>query len=116
MNYLKENNEDIAGFPFAIHHPCKEEGYIFLECGLPVGQKLAGNEKIEYKEIPAGKHVVASHFGHFKTVQITYDAAQKYIEENNLEMDGIAFQMYVTDPMKEPDQSKWETKVYFPIK
>ena len=38
-----------------------------------------------------------------------------YIEENSLEVTGSPFEMYITDPMKEPDQSKWETKVYFPI-
>ncbi|PLX10951.1 MAG: hypothetical protein C0597_15900 [Marinilabiliales bacterium] len=115
MIYLKENNEEIAGFPFAVYHPYEEEGYTMLECGLPVSKKLDGNDLIKYVEIPAGKTIMASHFGHYNSVRLTYDVLQKYIEENSIEITGSPFEMYITDPMKEPDQSKWETKVYFPI-
>lgn len=59
---------------------------------------------------------MASHFGHFNSVKTTYNALQKYITENKIEMNGDPWEMYITNPFKEPDQSKWETKVYFPIK
>ncbi|MCK5028518.1 MAG: GyrI-like domain-containing protein [Bacteroidales bacterium] len=116
MNYLKNNNTDISGSPFAIYHPCEDAGQTILECGLPINMKLAGEENISFIEIPASKTIMASHFGHYKTVRTTYEALQKYITENNIEIIGSPWEMYITDPMKEPDQSKWETKVYFPIK
>lgn len=116
MNYLKNNNTDISGSPFAIYHPCENAGQTILECGLPINMKLAGEENINFIEIPAGKTIMASHFGHFRSVKTTYEALQKYITENNIEIIGSPWEMYITDPMKEPDQSKWETKVYFPIK
>jgi len=116
MRYIRENNEEIAGSPFAIYHPIEEEGTVLLECGLPVNAKLQGEEPINFITIPESKVLIASHFGHFKTVQKTHKKLKKYIAENNLEMAGTPWEMYITDPMKEPDQSKWETKVYFPIK
>lgn len=116
MKYLKNNNTEISGSPFTIYLPSEKEGFIILECGLPVDKKIAGKDKITYKELPAGRIVTASHFGHFNTVKTTYEAIQNYITKNNLEINGSPWEIYITDPMKEPDEKKWETKVYFPIK
>ncbi len=116
MKHLNEHNEEIAGFPFTIYHSMEEDGFITIECGLPVSKKLEENDKIKSIELPAGNTIMASHFGHYTTLKLTYEAIQKYIEENNLEIIGAPFEVYVTDPIQEPDQSKWETKVYFPIK
>lgn len=116
MSYLKRNNQDFTGFPFAIYHPSENEGMIILECGLPVNKKMEGTEKIKYLELPKCKVVMASHFGHYNTVKSSYAVIQKYIEKNNLEILGPPWEIYMTDPLKEPDQDKWETKVYFPIK
>lgn len=116
MRFLRENDEDIDGHPFTIYHYFNENEKVKLECGLPVSRKLTETENIKYIEIPAGNAVMASHFGHFSTVQKTYAAIEKYVQENNLKINGIPFELYITDPMKEPDQSKWETNIYFPIK
>ena len=116
MKHLKENNEEINGAPFAIYHPCEVEGHTMLECGLPVSKETLGNDNINFIEISEGKTIMASHFGHYNTVKITYDAIQEYIAKNQLELNGSPWEMYITDPMQEPDQTKWETKVYFPIK
>ncbi len=116
MAYLKNNNIEITGSPFAIYHACIVEGHTMLECGLPISTKIAGKENIKFIELPASKTIMASHFGNFNTVKTTYGALQKYISENNLEVTGSPWEVYITDPMQEPDQSKWETKVYFPIK
>lgn len=116
MRYIKENNEEIAGSPFAIHYPVEEAGKTLLECGLPVNATLQGEDLINFITLPESKVVVASHFGHFSTVKKTHEAIKKYITDNNLEVTGTPWEMYITDPMKEPDQNKWETKVYFPIR
>lgn len=116
MSYLKRNNQDFKGFPFAIYHPSENAGMFVLECGLPVKQKMTGTDQIKYMELPKCKVVMASHFGHYKTVKSTYVIIEKYIKENNLEISGSPWEIYMTDPLKEPDQDKWETKVYFPIK
>ena len=115
MRYLREHDEELDGHPFTIYH-FNENDQVKLECGLPVSTELEGTEDIKYIELPPGKAVMASHFGHFSTVQKSYEAIEQYMKENNLEADGTPFELYITDPMKEPDQSKWETNIYFPIK
>ncbi len=116
MNYLSEVNSEISGPPFAIYHKSETEGYTLLECGLPINSKIEGKDNINFLEITPTKTIMASHFGHYNTVKTTYNALLKYINENKIEVTGSPWEMYITDPMKEPDQSKWETKVYFPIK
>jgi effector-binding domain-containing protein len=116
MSYLNKNNLDISGAPFALYHESENEGYTLLECGLPINSKIEGENNIEFLEIAATKTIMASHFGHYNTVQLTYNALSDYIIKNDIEIIGTPWEMYITDPMKEPDQSKWETKVYFPIK
>jgi len=116
MSYLSKNNVDISGPPFAIYHESETEGNTILECGLPIKSKIEGKDKINFLEIAPTKTIMASHFGHYNTVKITYDKLLNYITENGIEVTGVPWEMYITDPIKEPDQSKWETKVYFPIK
>jgi effector-binding domain-containing protein len=116
MGFLKKNNVELEGSPFAIYHPTEEEGYTMLECALPVMKKITGEDNIKYIEIPEGKAVMASHFGHYNTVKTTYKEILNYISENNLEVNGSPWEVYITDPTKEFDQSKWETQVHFPIK
>ena len=116
MKFLNDNNEEISGSPFAVYHPSQVEGYTILECGLPVGKKISGKDNIKFIELPATKTIMASHFGHYNTVKTTYKTLEKYIDDNNIVVTGSAWEVYITDPMLERDHSKWETKVYFPIK
>jgi len=116
MDFLNENNLEIYGPPFAIYHESETEGFTLLECALPIKTKIKGKDNINFIEILPTKTIMASHFGHYNTVKTTYSELFKHINENSLNVTGSPWEMYITDPMKEPDQSKWETKVYFPIK
>ena len=116
MKYLKTNDQEIAGFPFSIYHESETEGNTILECGLPIDKEIEGEGNIMFKKLPETKVLVASHFGHFNSVEKTYKALREYISENGIEVTGAPWEIYLTDPMKEPDQSKWETKIFFPIK
>jgi len=40
----------------------------------------------------------------------------KFIEENEKEINGASWEVYITDPMSEPDTSKWVTQIYYPVK
>lgn len=52
MSYLKQNNLEMSGSPFSIYHPSLKEGYVILECGLPVNKKIEGYKNIVFKELP----------------------------------------------------------------
>ena len=115
-SYFKQNNIEISGSPFTYYHSVNNDySDIVFDFGFTTNTKQAGNHEIKYIEIPAGKTIMASHYGHFKTVKKTHDAIRAYISEHQLKQNGTHWEVYITDPLKEPNQSKWETHVYFPI-
>ena len=38
------------------------------------------------------------------------------MESEGLEGAGAPWEVYVTDPGAEPDQSKWRTEIFFPVR
>ena len=114
--HLKANNMDITDPPFVIYHTSNKEDHTILECAIPISEKIIELDNMKIIELPASKTIMATHFGHYNTVKTTSDALQHYINENKIEVTGSRFEIYITDPMQEPDSRKWETKVYYPIK
>lgn len=116
-SYFKENHIEPSGFPFTYYLDVDSTySNIIFEFGFPTEKKYAGNEYVKFIEIPSGKAIMASHYGHFKTVKLTHDYVLNYMKENNLQPNGRHWDIYITNPLQEPNQSKWETQVYFPIK
>ena len=115
--YFKENHIKPSGFPFTYYLDVDSTySNIVFEFGFPTEKKYEGNEIVKFIEIPSGKVIMASHFGHFKTVKLTHDYVRNYMKENNLEQIGRHWDIYITNPLQESNQSKWETQVFFPIK
>jgi len=44
-----------------------------------------------------------------------HEALGAYMEEKNMKLVGAVMEEYVTDPMSEKDQSKWLTKISYPV-
>ncbi|NOQ26333.1 MAG: hypothetical protein GQ564_13295 [Bacteroidales bacterium] len=116
LRHLKANNMNITESPVVVYHASNKENHTILECAIPISEKIIESDNIKIIELSASKTIMATHFGHYNTVRTTSDALQQYISENNIEITGSRFEIYVTDPMQEPDSRKWETKVYYPIK
>jgi len=87
-----------------------------LEAGTFIKAPATGNERVKFQEIPAQKYARAIHTGAYETVYTTYTALEKYIKDNKLIQAGAPFEIYITDPEKEPDMTKWETEVLYPVK
>ena len=116
LSHLKANDLDITDPPIVVYHASEMEGHTLIECALPIEKKIKGNKDIKLINLPASKTIMATHFGHYNTVKTSTEALQNYIEENEIKVVGSRFEIYVTDPMTEPDSRKWETHVYYPIK
>lgn len=117
--YIHEIGIEFAGPPFAIYHCWDEEnpeGVMVFEAGFPIDAVLESMNGINVIEIEGGNAVVAYHYGDYSTVGKTWVLVDKYIKENGKVIDGTPWEIYLTDPEKEKDHSKWETKVIYPIK
>ncbi|MBN2893668.1 MAG: GyrI-like domain-containing protein [Bacteroidales bacterium] len=115
MTYADEKAYEMVGAPIAIYHDWTFTESDF-ECGLLVSGNLEPTDDIMVSETYAGKVVTAINYGAYCTVTKTWKAISAYVKENGFEENGLPWEEYITDPTMEPDTSKWETKLYQPVK
>jgi AraC family transcriptional regulator len=64
---------------------------------------------------PAGKVLFTVHEGRDADLEAAYKAIRAYAEANRLELAGVMWERYLTDPAGEPDPDKHVTEVYWPV-
>mgnify|MGYP001013412505 CR=1 FL=1 len=118
MTYMQDNQVDMAGAPFCIYYTWDENNPFVMEPSIPVSKPIAfaGKSRIQFRTLPAGKYLKATHYGPYELSGITHMAAQKYMIDNQIEMNGFPYEVYITDPMKTPDTALWLTEIYYPLK
>jgi effector-binding domain-containing protein len=115
--YVGMNKIECTGPPFAKYYVWDEKAdKNVMEGGFFIKNKVPGKDNIRCIEIPAGKVVSAIHYGAYETVYNTHNAIHKYMEEHKLVSTDVPTEIYITDPEKEKDMSKWETEVIYPLK
>lgn len=115
MQYAGENNIQMTGAPVAIYYSWEGTNCEF-ESGIIVETENTGNERIKLSDTYAGKALVIEHYGSYESTNDTWQKLENHINNNKMEMNGAPWEEYITDPMSEPDTSKWLTKLYWPIK
>lgn len=115
--FVGMNNIEMGGYPFDICYVWDEKANKFVaDIGFITKNKVEGKDNIRYLEIPAQKVVSAIHNGSYETSGETHMAIDKYIKENNLVCIGPPIEYYITDPEKEPDMTRWQTEIVYPVK
>jgi effector-binding domain-containing protein len=108
---------EITGAPASIYHKWDEVNqFTVFENFVPVDREVAPKGRVQYKVLPAGPAVMGTHFGNYDETMYLYVALDEYIKDFGLQEAGGPIEEYITDPMTEPDTSKWQTNVYFPVK
>ena len=115
MIFTGKRNIQPAGVPFTIYYKWSNDGFTTFACGIPIAEKTYGLREINYLEMPEGKAIMVTHWGNYKSSK-PYEALDNYLKNNGLQMDGPPWEEYITDPKTEADTSKWETRVYYPVK
>ncbi len=116
MGYIAAKRAEITGPPYCVYYSWDPEGYTVMEAGVPVDKKLAGKMNIKGTMSPGGKAIKVLYVGPYEGLESIYLAMDKYVKINNMEIAGGPWEVYLTDPSTEPDSSKWQTMVYFPVK
>ena len=89
------------------------------DCDMAVGCQVEGNvvlsDGCEWLEVPGGAHACASHFGPYEALGETHMAIRDWCSQNGFQLTGPCWESYPVDPGKEPDASKWQTDVHYPV-
>lgn len=107
--------DKMAGPPFAIWYKWEGEEFEFDNC-IPVRGAVPVSGDVRSIKSYAGKVVSVTHTGAYETTYYSWEAIGEYMTTNNLESNGDPYEVYLTDPGQEPDQSKWITELFWPIK
>lgn len=114
MQFMQTNSIEMAGPAMAVTHKW-EAGFTVFQTGVPVASEVTPTEGLTLETIPATNVVKYHHTGDYNTLESSYEALMQYMEFKNLQPKGSPWEIYITDPMNEPDTSKWITEIYFPI-
>ena len=112
--YIQQSGQAPSGMPFSIYHAMDGQT-VELECGMPVPTPLPGADRVQPGELPAGTMATVTHFGPYESLGRTWTALMEWMKSQGLESAGAPWEVYVTDPGAEPDQSKWRTDIFFPV-
>lgn len=118
MGYMQQKKIEMAGPPFCVYYSWNVEKPFVMGAGIPLVKpmKPEENSNIKFYELPTGKAIKGIHKGKYDKSGITHDAMHQYMTEKKMEITGYPWEVYITDPSKEPDTSKWITEIYYPVK
>ena len=104
-----------SGMPFSRYYDMDGVNVDF-ECGMPVASPMAGAGRVQAGELPACTAATVTHMGPYDDLPQSWNALLAWMGSQGLEPAGPPWEVYVTDPGAEPDQSKWRTDIYFPVR
>lgn len=108
---------EMAGAPFTHYLNFDEEtGLSDFLVGIPVEPSGKNAGDVKAKRYRATDVVQMMHLGPYDELQKSYEKIMQYIQENELDVTFEAFELYLTDPGTEPNVTKWQTLIAFPLK
>lgn len=118
MQYLQSHRIQPAGMPFSTYPAMEpdEQGNWQIISGFPVAEPIQPEGDIMSFDLQGGRAAAPTHVGPYETLEQSYRDLSQWIEEHDLTPAGAMWETYLTDPNAEPDQSKWRTAIYCPVK
>ncbi|MCZ7646303.1 MAG: GyrI-like domain-containing protein [Planctomycetota bacterium] len=104
----------MAGPPYARYFSFSPER-VELEVGAPVAKPMPSQGEIAAGELPGGRAATLLHVGPYEGLKDAYPRLERWMKEQGHACAGAPFEVYETDPSREPDASKWRTRIYWPV-
>jgi effector-binding domain-containing protein len=105
------------GAPVSIYRKWDEarQFAVFENC-IPVKESVPVKGRVQFKVIPAGKAITAMVKGPYSQLYQVYMEMDEYVKDFKLVEASGPMEEYIIGPGIEPDSSKWQTVIYFPVK
>lgn len=114
-HFMKLSGFPPTGAPLAIFHNYSSSNFD-LEACIPIATVVTTPKGLNCIESTSQKTIMVKYFGSYKMITTAYTALLTYIKDKELQVTGPCWEEYVTDPASEPDSTKWQTNIYYPVK
>jgi effector-binding domain-containing protein len=107
-------NVQLAGPPFALYRGMPTQT-VDVEAGFPVNADFTETERVAKSALPEAEAFEAMHTGPYDTLERTYGIIQERMKTEGFTPSDTMWEYYLSDPETEPDPTKWQTRVVWPI-
>ncbi|MET9023759.1 GyrI-like domain-containing protein [Actinopolymorpha sp. NPDC004070] len=114
-----------AGAPLWKYNVIDMDRELEIEVGVPVAEKIAGDDRVRCGVLPAGRYATLRHVGHPDELVDATGSLLRWADGQGLRWDvadkpggerwAARVEFYLTDPADEPDLNKWETDLAFKL-
>jgi hypothetical protein len=113
--YIASNGAKETGAPMLNISTADSMSYT-TRVAIPVDKKLPSSGNISYKQMLGGGNILTADIkGGNESINLALYQMDLYIEDYNRKPPAISFLSLITDRRKEPDSSKWITRIYYPV-
>jgi effector-binding domain-containing protein len=103
-----------GGEPFAFYHG-SVDGLVDVEAGFPIVDSFLPSDDVVPGELPGGRTVTAVHLGPYETLGRTYAEMRAWATANGMQPVDAMWEVYLTDPDREPDPTRWRAGVFLRV-
>jgi effector-binding domain-containing protein len=114
MGYITDKKVEVVGHPSGLFYSWTDT-LAKMSAAIPVASDVVGTKEIEFRIVEAGKALQIDFYGAYDQTEAAHYAIDDYMAAKGLEIAGAVREVYVTDPMSEPDTSKWLTQIIYPV-
>lgn len=86
-----------------------------VEAGFPVIAAVAQAGAVHGATLPAGRCVHGLHLGPYETLRATYAELAQWARAQRLGIRDDMWEVYLSDPQREPDPARWQTEIFWPV-
>jgi effector-binding domain-containing protein/ribosome-associated toxin RatA of RatAB toxin-antitoxin module len=117
MGTVARSGTELDGAPIGLYYTWDEEnGRTDMAAAIGIKGDVEPTGQSQIVIIPAGKAAVVNYSGPYEGLGEAHMAIDDYLNDFSVEAKSPVIEEYVTDPMAEPDTSKWMTKIIYPLK
>ena len=87
-----------------------------VTAGFPVGQPVTPGPGLVTAALPGGSTVETVHTGSYDSLPATYAEVTSWIAAQGLTPWQEMWEEYLVGPDAEPDPSRWQTRIVFPVR
>ncbi len=110
FNTCKQNNIPL-GLPVNAITDINKRECLFPSYFYCILQSQKGRKNNAIKKKTAGDYLICTAYAPYNNTKPIYERLFKYIEENNLKTEDIAFEEYLTDELTEEDNNKYLLRI-----